>query len=501
MRVLVFHGYLLHGTGSNVYNANLAAALVGLGHEVELVCQERSAPTLDFVGAVGDWDSGELEVERVGAPACTVYRPNIGGLLPVYVLDDYEGVQARLFADLTDAELEGYIEANVEAVAEIVARARPDVALANHLVMGPAILARALAGTGVPYAVVVHGSALEYTVKPHPRFVPYAQEGVRPAKCVLAGSSFTAESMWAALPDPELRAKTRLGPPGVDVGRFRPVEREQAIAQLREVADGLRHEALAQIAAIPPGDQLVSFVGKLIISKGIDLLLLAWPLVLAAVPTARLAVVGFGAYADAAKRMTASLARGDLGDVSALVAGGRQAEGGEAAALPFATAFIEGLETSGRRERYLKHARAMAERVVFTGRLDHAELPGVLALCEAMVVPSTFPEAFGMVTIEAAASGVLPISAGHSGLAEVTEALAGAVPEQYRELLSFPLDDAAVESIAQRVVGWLQAPPGVRAGTRAALAETASRRFSWEAVAQGVIAAARGELDLLEVPG
>ena len=25
MRVLVFHGYLLHGTGSNVYNARLAA--------------------------------------------------------------------------------------------------------------------------------------------------------------------------------------------------------------------------------------------------------------------------------------------------------------------------------------------------------------------------------------------------------------------------------------------------------------------------------------------
>jgi hypothetical protein len=28
MRVLIFHGYLLAGTGSNVYNARLAQALV-----------------------------------------------------------------------------------------------------------------------------------------------------------------------------------------------------------------------------------------------------------------------------------------------------------------------------------------------------------------------------------------------------------------------------------------------------------------------------------------
>ena len=43
-----------------------------------------------------------------------------------------------------------YLERNVAAVREVAERVRPDVALANHLVMGPVILARALAGTGVP---------------------------------------------------------------------------------------------------------------------------------------------------------------------------------------------------------------------------------------------------------------------------------------------------------------------------------------------------------------
>src|SRR5687767_3160975 len=157
MRVLIFHGYLLRGTGSNVYNANLAAALGRLGHEVHLLCQDRDPPCL---------------------PGVQVHNPDIGSVLPVYVADRYAGFEAKPFADLTDAELEHYIEANVAAVREVVAQAPPDVALANHLVMGPAIVRRGLDGAA-PYAVKVHGSALEYTVKPHPeRFLPYAREGV-----------------------------------------------------------------------------------------------------------------------------------------------------------------------------------------------------------------------------------------------------------------------------------------------------------------------------------
>src|SRR5205823_3513236 len=185
VRVLIFHGYLLRGTGSNVYNAELAAALVRLGHEVHLVCQERHAEELEFVGAVADWDTGELVVQRVRDAPCTVYRPDIGGLLPVYVADRYEGIEARPFQDLSEAELQAYLQANIGAVVEVVSRSQPEGALANHLVMGPAILARALAGAEVPYATVIHGSALEYTVKPYPRFLSYAREGLVDSRTVL----------------------------------------------------------------------------------------------------------------------------------------------------------------------------------------------------------------------------------------------------------------------------------------------------------------------------
>ena len=99
MRILIFHGYLLEGTGSNVYNARLAAALVGLGHEVHLLCQDRRPERQPFVDAVGDWEQGSLRVRELrGDVRCTVYRPDIGGLLPVYVADGYDGIQARTFA-------------------------------------------------------------------------------------------------------------------------------------------------------------------------------------------------------------------------------------------------------------------------------------------------------------------------------------------------------------------------------------------------------------------
>ncbi len=527
MRVLIFHGYLLEGTGSNVYNARLAAALAGLGHEVHLLCQDRHPERQPFVEAAGDWDCGTLHVRslRPDAPSeharCTVYRPDIGGLLPVYVADRYEGIEARTFARCGSAEIDRYLDANVAAVREVARRVRPDIALANHLVMGPAILARAL--DGVPYAVKVHGSALEYTVKADPdRFLSFAREGLADARGVLVGSAHTARSLWEALADPVLPSRTRLGPPGVDVHRFLPLPDEDLAAaplragvvlarRLRTAAasagvpdeessafardESAAADALERFAELARAEPLrpVAFVGKLIVSKGVDLLLAAWPLVLARVPTATLLVVGFGAYREALERLAAALAGGQMEEVVAIARAGRALEQGPAEPLHHLLAFLETMEGE-HRERYLRAARALPERVIFTGRLDHDELAELLPACEALVVPSTFPEAFGMVAAEAAACGALPVSAAHSGLAEVSDALAGDLPPEAARLLSFTVDDRAVASLAERVVDWLLLDADLRGRARAGLVATVRERWSWEGVARGVIAAAEGRL-------
>jgi glycosyltransferase involved in cell wall biosynthesis len=510
MRILVFHGYLLAGTGSNVYNAQLSRAFVRAGHEVHLLSQDRAPERLAFVDAHGDWDSGgTLKLRTSRDPVrCTAYRPNIGGLLPVYVHDRYDSVEAKTFLECSDEEVEEYVARNVAAVREVAGRVRPDIALANHLVMGPAILARALGDT-VPYAVKIHGSALEYVVKRDPeRFLPWAREGLARARTVLVGSRHTGESLWAAMSDPDLPGRTRLGPPGVDVEAFAPATPQEAKRKLHALAEGLRdaepeqaaagssfardvHAAGRELARLDPDrERLVVFVGKLIVSKGVDLLAAAWPLVLRRVPDATLVIVGFGAYREGFERLLRALQEGDEGALRELAEEGRALEGGPRAPLRHLLAHLDrgGVEP-------------LADlRVRVVGRLDHDELHELLPACDAQVVPSTFPEAFGMVAAEGAACGLLPISAAHSGLAEVTAQLAEAVPPEAAPWLSFAVDDDAIPALAGRIASWLEAPDDLRRRTRAALVQTARERFSWDGVARDAVAAAEGRLDELRPP-
>ena len=175
----------------------------------------------------------------------------------------------------------------------------------------------------MPYAVKIHGCALEYTVKPHPRFLPDAREGLARAR---AGARRLAphgrEPVGGDGRRPAARRRTRLGPPGVDVEPLRAARagrrRAAGLGALR--ASGSRGRAAGApddaaprsratrprppraLAALDPArDRLVVFVGKLIASKGVELLLAAWPLVLARVPDARLVVVGFGGFRDGAR--------------------------------------------------------------------------------------------------------------------------------------------------------------------------------------------------------
>ncbi len=477
MRILIFHGYLLRGTGSNIYNASLVRALAGLGHEVDLLCQDRG------------WDAPE---------GVTIHNPDIGRVLPVYVADSYDGFDAKPYAELSDAELDHYLDSNVAAVQDAPT---PDVALANHLVMGPAILARGLAGRA-PFAAKVHGSALEYTVRPHrERFLPYALEGVRGAEAVLVGSRHTAESLWEVVDEPGLRERTRLGPPGVDVHTFRPgVADLERLAGRLDAADAAAWggeagaaEALRSLdPRTRPDRQLRGQADRLEGRR----------------PAARRLAAGGGARAGGAPgggrlrhlpRGAGALRRRDGESRRGRAARDRRPRP-RARGRAARGAAVPGRLPGGAGQDWLAAAPAAAERIHFTGRLEHEDLPDLLPACEAQVMPSTFPEAFGMVAAEAAACGALPLSANHSGMAEVTATLAPALPEALRPLLSFDVGPGAVEEIAAKLIAWLTLDPAERERARAALAAEAAGRYSWESVAEGVIAAAQGRLDALPHP-
>jgi glycosyltransferase involved in cell wall biosynthesis len=309
--------------------------------------------------------------------------------------------------------------------------------------------------------------------------------------------------------DASVKARTRLGPPGVDVDRFTPREPDAAAAGVAALRDRLAAietdtsdtssfardtaEAVRALDTLDPArDRLVVFVGKLIGSKGVELLLAAWPLVLARVPDARLLVVGFGAFRAGLEQLADRIEDGDL---DALLATTNE----HGAPLPYLNEFAGSLGDDVRGP-YWAMAERMNRRIAWAGRLDHDELADLLPAAEAMVVPSTFPEAFGMVAAEAAACAALPVVARHSGLAEVARSLAEEVPAPARDWLAFGLGPGAVRELAEHVADWLEAPPDLRAATREALVKVARERYGWGGVARTIVAAAQGRLDELPEP-
>ena len=171
MRILLWHGYLLTGTGSNLYTANLAREWRAAGHDVLVLCQDRAADTYSFIDAAGDFApaNDDFSVADSGTPRAkgraVVARPDIGSILPVYVYDDYQGFFAKRFVDLSDGELEHYTNANIAALVTAITRHEPDAIITGHEVMGPYIAREACRLTGTDYVAKLHGSGLEYAVK------------------------------------------------------------------------------------------------------------------------------------------------------------------------------------------------------------------------------------------------------------------------------------------------------------------------------------------------
>ena len=276
---------------------------------------------------------------------------------------------------------------------------------------------------------------------------------------MLVGSRHTAESLWEVMDDPELPARTRLGPPGVDVHEFRrrsPAEAAQRLAALADRLDdgdaaawGGEPGAAAALRALDPArDRIVSYVGKLIVSKGVDLLLAAWPLVVAQVPDARLCIVGFGTYRDGLRAMVEALAGGDLAALRRIAARGRELEGGPPGELAYLAAFLDGLD--GRAPRRLPGRGAGGRRAGGLHRPPRARRPagaaaGLRGAGGAQHVPGGVRHGGrrgGRLRRAAAVGGALRAGRGHR------HAGRGAGPEELRPLLSFERGPGAVEEIA-----------------------------------------------------
>jgi glycosyltransferase involved in cell wall biosynthesis len=405
VRIVLWHGYLLGGTGSNVYTRALARAWGRLGHEVVVLTQERHPETYDLGGA-------------------RAVRPELpDGLLPTFVLDRYEGLEPRLLQELTPEQRERYVEANAAAVrAELPA----DLVFANHVLLGGPVAAAA----GAPYAVKAHGSELEYSMRGNAELAAWGREALAGATATFVGSAHIRAVLEEVVGHVD---RVHEVPPGVDVDEFRPEPRQTALAALLEETrrdppnPGNAEERLPdegntdRLAAWFESDEpTVLYFGKLLYNKGVHVLFEALRQT-----GARALIVGFGDYREELEQIA-------------------------------------------------------PHQVLFTGPLEHRHLVHLIPLCDVTVVPSIFPEAFGMVAAEAAAGGSLPLVARHSGLAEIAEGLEADYPPDHRDLASFATGEPG--DLADKLRRLLALSSDDRQALREAARAAVVERWSWEHV-------------------
>jgi glycosyltransferase involved in cell wall biosynthesis len=411
VKIVVWHGYLLSGTGSNIYTRALVREWSRGGHEVVVVCQEPHPEGHDLGGA-------------------RVVRPELpDGLLPVFVLDRYAGLTPKLLQEWTDEEKRRYVEANAAAVR---AQLPVDLVFANHVLLGAPVAAAA----GARFAVKAHGSELEYAMRGNEELARWGRETLAQAEAVFVGSGHIRSVLEDVVGHVDRVFEV---PPGVDVEEFTPQPRDEALRDLIQEAEAdppnpgnaserLPDEGNAErlAAFFSGGRPTILYFGKLLLNKGVHVLLEATRDL-----DARVLIVGFGDYREEIERL----------------AGGR---------------------------------------ATFTGPLEHRHLVHLVPLCDVTVVPSIFPEAFGMVAAEAAAGGSLPLVARHSGLAEIAAGLEEEYPPEQRTLASFATADAA--DLRAKLELLLALPEGERERLRRAVRKAVVERWSWAGVAERLLA-------------
>jgi len=491
---------------------NVAKAWVKQGHAVTVICQDRQAGTLDFVDEFIS-STQEIPNHPPKAGQLRVVVPEINSLLPVYVMDHYEGYQVKPIGDMSGKEIETHISMTADALKKVCAQG-VDRVLANHALLSPVIAARATQETGTPYDVKLHGSAMEFTLAPHPETMTYAIEGLADARRIIAGTKYiqtrALELFSAERENLGLEQKLCVIPLGMDPETFylsKDTDKCQTdfLNEVRQKIsannggrtahavpepEGLSPEALhnALLAAgetydqrvvdadlperwhsVSADDPVIIYFGKFLQTKGVGELMAAIPAVLSEIPSARFIFAGFGAYREHLEGMLQAYARGDHEAFAAY------AQAGEFA-----------LEADTK-QAFRKLTSAELARIVITGILDHEMLAHLLPLASVSVAPSKLAEAFGLVAVEAMAAGALPLCSYHSGLKDVIDEISE-IDRQLGALMK--LDSAAHTNLSQPILAALRAlypngfsDPSHQKETAQQLRRIAVERFSWNSTA------------------
>ena len=532
--ICILHGYLLEGSGSNLWTRCVVESLCSEGHTVQLVCQEPYPDRYDCIAEAYRYhEDGRVEQlfarDVPYAGKCIMHKPQLGDTLPVYVWDKYDEYPNVVpMINLSNEEIESYIERNASVVMRVVEERGVTAMHANHAVLMSVVAQRVSAHTGVPYAIMPHGSALEYAVKPDPRFHAYATSAFSDAGHIFVHGEEMRSRVATILPDvADLDEKFSVLPLGVHTEQFAPVPRArrrekmgrfwsaisalprgrrpgqlpEMLARVRQASDtellraaltSIKYETKAPDEDLEEKlqqidwehDGILLYVGRLISAKGVQSGLAALPLILAEDPGVRMILVGHGPLREPMEAFVWALEHGDRALAERIVECGRLLEGdpdgaGGSQALGKVKIFFQDLEARGELDTYFATAKqhVRADRVIFTGYLTHHELQYLFPCCDAGIFPSIVKEAGPLVFLEALASGCFPLGTYFGGMQASIDAIAELFPPHVVAAMKLnPLDTVA--DIAANVSTALKF--GVR--YKDVLSRTAQARYDWTSV-------------------
>lgn len=531
----IVHGYGLAGAGSNLWTREIVAALCDNGETVHLMCQEAAPERFDSVAEVWTYDD-EARPERIlerDAPypgRCILHRPKLN-VLPTYVRPDRESLYVRSILDLDDAALEEYVRRNTNALRAVTHRFGIEAWHVNHTILLTEAARRLRQERGTRFAVMPHGSALEYVVRHDERMQKVARRVLAEADAVFALNEEIRERLARFFPDLELDDRTVTVRVGVDTERFRPVGRdargesvERLAAELRDEARGrgpehgraliaaLRdvddasldrdafHDALAPAMAyttsLPDADledrlravdwgseRIITFVGRMIPAKGVAALVVAFPRILEHHPESRLLLVGAGWLREYIEAFVIALSDG-RGELALRILEWSEARSQEEA-RPSGTAYLHALRRDGEYDAYVETARRYLspERVMFTGFLEHPLLAHVFPLADVGVFPSAVAEASPLVVPESAACGCLPMGTNFAGMRHSLDAIEPVLPPTLRPLLRLDPDP---ERTAADIARNVNAAFELELDPSEALREAAVAEYDWHRIARVV---------------
>jgi glycosyltransferase involved in cell wall biosynthesis len=530
----ILHGYLLEGSGSNLWTRSIIRALCQQGELVHLICQENHPDKYDFIAKAIYYDlDGKTEVmldrEVPYVGSCILHKPQIGNTLPVYVWDQYEEFSNVVpMTRLSDQDIEEYLDRNIQVVNRLVERYNLKIMHANHAVLMSVVAQKVCLKYGIPYVIMPHGSAIEYVIKKDKRFYNFASEAFKRAqKLFVIGPEIQKRLINIFNTITDLSAKMIELNLGVDTNLFDLVERNQRRRNIQEMFSILKgksrgkkpdqsKEMLEHINIDYKKDNIIKaiqdyskyetklpdhnleekldkiawedsntilFLGRLIESKGLHSIIAALPHILKAKPLTNLIIVGHGPQREVMEIFLSALQKGESQLLTNLIEWGTELEDSSGKSYQDIQLYFNKLSEVNQLQNYFQDAIRYInlDRIIFTGYLTHAELRFIFPCCDVAIFPSLVAEAGPLVFLEALSSGCFPLGTYFAGMAASIDSVSEYLEPDVSELMKLRSDYShTISDIAHKVPLALDLSDKYRHVLR----RIAIEKYDWQSVAE-----------------